>query len=109
LPEAGTAAGEVPPVLVDQPEPQLSPELTEKLGASEQSIAVRLRLVVREDGTVGEVEILEVRPPDQEAARLFADETAAYVKRWRYKPATRAGQPVPARIEFVVDALSEEE
>jgi hypothetical protein len=102
------AGNETAPELIEQPEPRLSPELEEMLSKVDRGVAAKLRLVVREDGTVGEVRILEVRPPDLEAAQLFARETAAYVANWRYRPATRDGRPIPARLEFVIDASPQE-
>lgn len=57
---------------------------------------VTLEAVVMPDGTVGNVQIVRSLDPtfglDQEAIRT--------VKRWRFAPGTRMGQPVPVLVEI---------
>jgi len=60
---------------------------------------VHLRVIVREDGTVGETDVVASTRSD--AGFEKAAETA--VKRWRYRPATRDGRPVAASIMVRVD------
>lgn len=55
---------------------------------------VRLELVVSEDGEVQEVRV--VRP----AGNGFDEVAARLVRRFRFRPATSGGRPVPARIPW---------
>jgi hypothetical protein len=93
-----------PPVAIDQPKPELSDELTQGLAELETPVSAKLRVHIQGDGTVDEVEVLDVQPPGLEIARQFADEAAEQIKRWRYRPATRNGLPAESRVEFVVNA-----
>jgi len=60
---------------------------------------VHLRVIVRQDGTVGETEV--VASTRSGAGFERAAENA--VKRWRYRPATLDGRPVAASITVKVD------
>lgn len=57
---------------------------------------VLVEAVVREDGTVGQVQVVRSLDPtfglDQEAIKA--------VRRWRFAPGTRLGQPVPVLVEI---------
>jgi len=55
--------------------------------------AVRVKLLVRADGSVGNVEILEARPEG-----LFDAAVLKSVPRWRFEPGTLDGQAVPAWV-----------
>jgi TonB family protein len=61
--------------------------------------SVLLSVVVRADGTVGDVRLLEVKgaPADVAIPAIEA------VKQWRYQPAAKDGQAVDARIAVLVD------
>lgn len=60
---------------------------------------VRLSIVVRTDGSVGNVRVLEATP----AGRGFETAATAAVKRWRYDPATRDGRPVASEQVVVLE------
>ena len=57
---------------------------------------VTLELTVDAQGAVRDVTVLVGEPAFAEAA------SGASVARWRFKPATLRGKPVPARIRYVV-------
>jgi protein TonB len=66
--------------------------------------AVRLRFVVRRDGNVDAVEVIDSSNPGngfEEAARKA-------VRNWRYAPAMRAGKPVDVTLEISVEFSPEE-
>ncbi len=59
---------------------------------------VQLQLTVREDGTVGEVLVLDAHPGN---VFVKAAERAAY--RWRYRPVVRDGVAIPVIVAVRVD------
>ncbi len=80
-----------PPSLIEAPEVTL-PEGTEALPADDA--AVVLRLTIDREGQVTEVEVVE--PLREDVDRLVVEAARAM----RFAPATRAGAPIPARIQF---------
>lgn len=58
--------------------------------------AVVLEVLVRVDGSVAEVNVVEGEPPFSEHARAALSE-------WRFVPAQRAGEPVAARVRVRID------
>ncbi|HXV14235.1 MAG TPA: energy transducer TonB [Candidatus Krumholzibacteria bacterium] len=58
---------------------------------------VQVRVLVKEDGTVGEVLIMDARPPD-----TFEDAVLMAVPRWRFEPGVVGGKKVTS---WVVTAL----
>jgi len=72
------------------------PESARKAKVSGQVI---LQVVVRKDGTVGDIQVL--RSP---GSKFGFDEAAiAAVKQWRYKPGLQNGKPVDVYFTIVVD------
>lgn len=67
--------------------------------AREQHIegVVQVKILVREDGSVGEVQIMDSRPKD-----VFDDAVLASVPRWRFEPGKIGGRTVTS---WVVTAL----
>lgn len=59
---------------------------------------VRLRATVRVDGSVQDVEVVSTTRPGVGLEQAALDA----VRRWRYKPATRDGQPVDARLAITL-------
>jgi Ca-activated chloride channel family protein len=66
---------------------------------------VVLGAVIRKDGTVGEIKVLQSGHPDVG----FADEAVNAVRQWRFKPATRGGVPVEVYYTIPVEFGLEEE
>lgn len=58
---------------------------------------VQVKILVKEDGTVGEVLIMDARPPD-----TFEDAVLVSVPRWRFEPGVVGGKKVTS---WVVTAL----
>jgi protein TonB len=85
------------PVLIESSRvPPGYPELARQAGVQGK---VLLQAVIREDGTVGDITVLE-----SSAARLGFDEAAVKaVSRWRYKPGLQDGKPVDAHFTILVD------
>jgi TonB family protein len=59
---------------------------------------VRLAATVRVDGSVADVQVLSSSRPGAGLEHAAADA----VRRWRYKPATRDGQPIDSRLTITV-------
>lgn len=82
--EQGVSAPELLAHSVVHPKrPQLSSNLN-------QPSKLTLALVVRADGTVGRIEPIAVQHPGMG----FEAEAVKALQNWKYKPATKAGQPV---------------
>lgn len=79
-----------PPVPVEQPR-GVWPH-----GAHDHDVIVPVQLEVLPDGTVGKVTIEASLGPDFDAAALAA------ARKFTFKPAMKAGKPVPARIRGIV-------
>lgn len=79
-----------PPRLLEAPEVTL-PEGTEPLP---DDAAVGLLITIAADGTVQEAQVIEPLREDVDALVLEATQGM------RFEPATRDGQPVPARVQF---------
>lgn len=58
---------------------------------------VRLLFIVASDGSVGEVEILHSEPED-----VFDRAARAAIRRWRFSPGTKGGQPVATRVRITM-------
>jgi protein TonB len=84
-----------PPVLLHQVEPTYT---SDAMVAKIQGV-VRLSVVVRTDGTVGDVEV--VRSLDQRYG--LDDQAVKAAKAWRFKPGLRQGQPVDVRVTILLE------
>jgi len=60
---------------------------------------VVLQAVVRKDGTIGELEVL--KPAGGDCG--FEEAAIEAIRKWRYKPATKGGEPVDVYFTIVVD------
>jgi len=84
------------PALLFQPDPAemraLYPE-TARRGALEGD--VRMELLISETGQVVDVKVL------RSAGSAFDEVAERLVRRFRFRPAVRAGKPVPARVPWV--------
>jgi TonB family protein len=88
------------PELISKKQP-IYPEIARKAKVSGQVI---LQVVVRKDGSVGDISVL--RSP---GSKFGFDEAAiAAVKQWRYKPAQQNGKPVDVYFTVVVDFVLED-
>ena len=83
-PMAGFAGVGVPEVL---PETIVLPEYPEEARVYRTSGQVSLQILVRADGSVGEVKVVNERPE----GLGFADSCIEAVRQWRYRPATKEG------------------
>jgi protein TonB len=82
--------GVTAPVVIRQVNPQYTPQaLTSRITGS-----VLLRCVVRENGTVSDVQI--VRSLDRVAG--LDTQAIEAVKQWSFRPGTRNGKPVAVRV-----------
>jgi TonB family protein len=89
---AGPGTGVTLPVLVHEVKPAYTAE------AMRQRIAgtVRMEVVVREDGTVGDVHV--VKSVDTKYG--MDEECVATVRQWRFQPGTRNRAPVPVIVSI---------
>jgi TonB family protein len=60
---------------------------------------VTLQAVVKKDGSVGDIQVLQ--SPDPKFG--FVEAAIAAVKQWRYKPAMQNGRPIDVYFTIVVD------
>ena len=81
------------------PRPVVKIPPTYPFKAREQGIegVVQVKLLVKEDGTVGEVLIMDARPPD-----IFEDAVLLSVSKWRFEPGVIGGKKVTS---WVITAL----
>jgi protein TonB len=75
---------------------EVKPSYTAEAMRAKIQGVVMVEAVVREDGTVGQVQVVRSLDPtfglDQEALKA--------VRRWRFQPGTRLGKPVPVLVEI---------
>lgn len=81
------------------PETKVEPAYPEAARRARLEGRVILQLVVRRDGTVGEVTVLKA--PALEVG--FSEAARAAVTQWRYRPARQAGRPVDVYLTVVVN------
>jgi len=81
------------------PRPVVKVPPTYPFKAREQGVegVVQVKILVKEDGTVGEVLIMDARPPD-----TFEDAVLMAVPRWRFEPGVIGGKKVTS---WVITAL----
>src|SRR5688572_17209095 len=96
FPPAGGPRGGTPPVSAGT-EPvltyQVEPQYTDQARQARLQGAVRLQAIVRSNGTVDSVQVLQ-------GLGMGLDEAAvAAVRQWRFRPATRNGVPVDTTIK----------
>jgi protein TonB len=58
---------------------------------------VILEVVIREDGTVGDVRVIKSLDPSLDAAAIAA------ARQWKFKPAMRDGKPVAVRVQMELE------
>jgi TonB family protein len=89
------------PVLI--PESKVAPVYPEAARADKIEGRVMLQARIDREGNVGEVQVLSVQPDGFEP---FAESATEAVGHWRYRPATRDGEPVDVwftiRVEFAL-------
>jgi protein TonB len=90
-------AGICDPALIESSRvPPRYPDLARQSGVQGK---VLLQAVIRKDGTVGNINVLE-----STVVRLGFDEAAVdAVSRWRYKPGLQNGKPVDVSVTILVD------
>jgi protein TonB len=75
---------------------EVKPEYTQAAKDAGIQGSVILAVVVRDDGTVGEIEV--TRSLDKVYG--LDDAAVAAVKQWEFKPGTKDGKPVHVRVEI---------
>jgi len=88
-PTAGFGGGSAP---LPIPESRVEPELPERAGLLGIEGEVTLQVLVRTDGTVGEVQVLRVEPEGYD----FDTAAVEAIRQWRFEPARKDGEPVDA-------------
>jgi len=78
---------------------QVDPVYPEGARRSKIEGKVILQAVILADGSVDELTVLQSTAPGQG----FEEAALAAVKQWRYRPATKDGQPVPVQFTVVID------
>jgi len=92
-PPAGPDASERPSERITVPEPLNTP--VQPIEDGEEHVEIILELVIDRDGHVASVRALGGREP---YATLATEATRA----WTFRPATKGGEPVAARVSFLV-------
>jgi protein TonB len=75
------------------------PEYPEKARRARVEGQVILQAVVHRDGSVGEIEVLQIQPPGLGFGTAAIDAVSA----WRYRPARQNGKPVDVYFTIIVD------
>lgn len=105
------ASAQQPPVTQPQVLQQVDPDFSETTGqflaTSSTKIMIVLHIAVKKDGSAGAVKVVRAEPADLPVARAFAEEVAATIPKWRFRPATVGGKPVDAEFDFVMEAQGE--
>ena len=78
---------------------QVQPTYTTAAMVAKIQGAVRLLVVVRADGTVGDVKILG----SLDAKYGLDDQAIAAAKAWRFKPGLRQGVPVDVQVMMILE------
>jgi TonB family protein len=68
------------------------PEYTRAAMQAKIAGTVILQCVVERDGTIGEVRVTQSLHPDLDQQAIVA------ARKWRFRPGTKDGQPVPVRV-----------
>lgn len=89
---AGNACDSAPQLLTGA-----SPRYPYPAGAAAQPASVRVQFVVNEDGSVNEVRTLTTTSKD------MADEVERAVRKWKYRPAMKANQPIKVILQQQFD------
>ena len=100
----------VPPVAIETPDPRY-PDAAKKLGLNG---TVQLKALIDENGLVVKIGIIEAfvgfdsekgtdaetmsEDKRKELAKLFTDEATDALRRWRFEPGTRDGEPVAMEV-----------
>jgi TonB family protein len=82
------------PTLV--PGTRVSPVFPPAAAAARIEATVVLAVAVQADGSVGDVEVLDVTRPNVGFERAAIDA----IRQWRFDPATRNGEPVPSALAY---------
>jgi len=96
-PALAGVAGVSNPVLLE--DGRVEPTYPQRARRARIETRVVVQAVVRADGTVGDVTVLEADHPNLGFEQAAIDA----VKQWRYQPATRDGKPVDVFFAVVVD------
>lgn len=80
------------------PESYVTPTVSALPAGEPLTGEVKLRATVRVDGSVQDLEVVSTTRPGVGLEQATLDA----VRRWRYKPATRDGQPVDARLTITL-------
>ena len=86
------------------PVSKLPPRYPQQAAMREQEGYVKVLITIRPDGTVGETQVVEAEPRG-----VFDRAAVAAVRRWRYKPVLRNGQPTAVRAYITMDFELEDE
>ncbi len=88
--------GVTEPVII--PETRVQPDYPETAREARVGADLVLRAIVRRDGTVGEVSVLQCSRPHLG----FENAAVEAVRQWRYQPATRDGRPVDVYFTILI-------
>lgn len=80
-----------------RPVRQVAPTYPARARAKNIQGSVMLAVLVRDDGSVGDVRVLQSEP-----AGVFDQTAVAAVRQWAFEPATYQGQPVSLRMQIII-------
>jgi len=87
------------PQIVHKTEPEYPKEARKH--RVEGSVTLSARVTV--DGTVDEIKTRNVEATDEHFSSSLEEAAAAALRKWRYRPATIEGKPVPFYFEVTID------
>ena len=85
-----------PGVVLPKLTKEVKPEYPRQAMADRNQGVVRLECVVKADGTVGDVRVIDSLAPELDAAAVKA------LKQWTFSPGTKDGTPVPVMVEVEI-------
>jgi len=103
-PSAPRAGAITEPRVLEQVDPDFSEATSRFLANPNAKLTVVFHIAVRQDGTMRTVEVVRAEPADLPVAKTFAEEVAASMPKWRFRPAMLDGKPVDAEFDFTLEA-----
>ncbi len=103
VPPPGHRPALMQPEVLQQVDPDFTEATAKFLDTSNVKLRVVFHIAVRRDGTASAVKVVSAEPAELPAARTFAEEVAASIPKWRFRPATVNGAPVDAEFNFLLE------
>jgi len=99
----------VEPQVIEQAQPDLTEDEAEALWATPGTVRAVVRVAINREGVASGARVVSAEPKDLPIAHAFAEAVVRSIPHWRFRPATRDGQPVDAEMNLTMEAEPDEE